>query len=72
MLFPPNAISSQNTELTYEALENYLNLNNVYIYSCETYPSYGTRSTGSTDVYLNRVFITYDANNSTWVVTGGG
>lgn len=69
---PSNAISSQNTELTYEALENYLNLNNVYIYSCETYPSYGTRSTGSTDVYLNRVFITYDANNSTWVVTGGG
>ena len=70
--YPYNAVLTQNTQLSYETLENYLNLNNVYIYSCETYPNHNTYSTGSTDVYMNRVIITYNANNNTWVVTGGG
>lgn len=63
---------TQNTELSYEILENYLNAHNVYIYSCETNPNISAHSSGSTDVQMNRVIISLNANNNTWTVTGGG
>lgn len=66
--------TATNIDTAYEILENYLNENNVYIYSCETSDVNinNSRSAGSTDIQMNKVIISYNSNNNTWSVTGGG
>ncbi len=69
---PMVAASTNINRTSYEILEDYLNANNVYIYSCETSSVINGRSVGSTDVQMSRVIISYNSNNNTWCVTGGG
>ena len=61
----------QNLKSSYDILEEYLNANNVYIYSVNT-EAVQSRSVGAQDVQMNSVVISYNASNGTWAVTGGG
>lgn len=60
-----------NSNVTYEEFENYLNSNGVFIYSEET-SDVTPLSTGSQDVSMSKAMITYNSSTDEWILIGGG
>lgn len=63
---------SDDENVTYDAFEEYLNSKGIFIYSTEEIPVIVPYSSGSSDVTMSNVMITYESTTQEWCVTGGG